>query len=170
MIRPPVKFFVVRAALCGSESARTGAIRPATTFHPRPMATVFGMAGRPVLPLSFGSGRGHAHDGGARNRWRAARMSRTVGPVTAPAWRTTRAPILIGFSRRPVSDRSAMASGSLTQRVGRWLGCRLAHGAAAGPRCRGTACMILEILVEAFDSDGSHRLRSANVARSGFNM
>ncbi len=28
-------------------------------------------------------------------------------------WRTTRAPILIGFSRRPVSDRSAMASGKL---------------------------------------------------------
>ena len=27
--------------------------------------------------------RGHAHDGGARRRWMAARMARTIGPVTA---------------------------------------------------------------------------------------
>ncbi len=48
-------------------------------------------------------------------------MARTIGPVTATsaswkviarAWRTTRAPILISFNCRMVSDQSAMASGS----------------------------------------------------------
>lgn len=44
-------------------------------------AVFFSAEGRPVLPLSFSLDvdRGHAHDGGARNR----RMARTIGPVTA---------------------------------------------------------------------------------------
>ena len=59
-----------------------------------------------VLPLLFGLDldSGHAHDGGARKRLIAARLARTIAPVTAPpaswkvmaeAWRTTRVPILI---------------------------------------------------------------------------
>jgi len=45
----------------------------------------FSAADRPFLPLSFSLGvdGGHAHDGGARNRRKAARMARTIGPVTA---------------------------------------------------------------------------------------
>ncbi len=45
----------------------------------------FSAADGPVLPLSFslGEDRGHAHSGGARNRRMAARIARSIGPVTA---------------------------------------------------------------------------------------
>jgi len=70
----------------------------------------FSAADGPVLPLSFSLGpdRGHAHDGGARNRRIAARMARTIGPVTASsaswkvmarAWRTTQANALLRVGR-----------------------------------------------------------------------
>jgi len=38
-----------------------------------------------VLPLSFGFSqfRGYADESGARNLWIAAKMERTIGPVTA---------------------------------------------------------------------------------------
>jgi hypothetical protein len=51
----------------------------AKPHHPRPAATFFSAAGRPVLPLSFNLGldRGHAHDGGVRNR-QIARTSAAV--------------------------------------------------------------------------------------------
>ena len=57
----------------------------AKPHHPRPAATFFSAAGRPVLPLSFSLvlDRGHAHNGGARRRWIAVRIARTIGPVTA---------------------------------------------------------------------------------------
>jgi hypothetical protein len=90
--------------------------------------TFFSAADKPVLPLSFGLGQFqlHAHEGGTRNRWMAARMARTIGPVTATsaiwkviarAWRTTRAPILINLSCRRVKHQSAMASGNSMQRM-----------------------------------------------------
>jgi hypothetical protein len=89
--------------------------------------TFFSAADKLALPLSFGLGQFQlqAHDGGARNRRMAARMARTIGPVTATsaswkvmarAWRTTRAPILINLSCKLVNDQSAMASGSSMQR------------------------------------------------------
>ena len=91
------------------------------------MAVFFSAADRPILPFSFSLGvdGGHAHSGGARNRRMAARMARTIGPVTATsaswkvmarAWRTTRAPILISFSCRLVNDQSAIVSGNSMQR------------------------------------------------------
>ena len=48
-------------------------------------AVFFSAADTPVLHLSFSLGvdRPHAHDGGARRRRIAARMARTIGPVTA---------------------------------------------------------------------------------------
>ena len=90
-------------------------------------AAFFSAADRPVQPLSFSLSvdRDHAHSGGARNRRIAARMERTIGPVTATsatwkvmaqAWRTTRAPILISLNCRLVSDQSAISSGSSMQR------------------------------------------------------
>ncbi len=50
-----------------------------------PTAAFSSAADRPVLPLSFRLRleRDHAHDGGARRWRRAARMARTIGPVTA---------------------------------------------------------------------------------------
>jgi hypothetical protein len=53
--------------------------------HPCPAAQFFSAASGPVLPNSFSLGldRGHAHNGGTRNRWIASRMARTIGPVTA---------------------------------------------------------------------------------------
>jgi hypothetical protein len=53
--------------------------------HPGPAAQFFSAANGPALPFSFtlSLGCGHAHDGGARSRWMAVRMARTIGPVTA---------------------------------------------------------------------------------------
>ena len=95
--------------------------------HPGPAASFFSAVCRPVEPLSLSSNldRIHAQRGGARNRRMAARMARTMGPVTATsaswkvmarAWRTTRAPILISLSCRLVNDQSAISSGSSMQR------------------------------------------------------
>ena len=94
------------SGVCGRANARSWANRPVNPQHPGPAAVFFSASGRLVLPLSFSFGldRGHAHSGGARNRRMAARMARTIGPVTATsaswqvmarAWRTTRAPIFI---------------------------------------------------------------------------
>jgi len=73
-----------------------------------PAALFFSLAGRPVLPLSFifGLDRGHAHDGGARNRRTAARMSVT------PAASQTR--VLLGTGITP-SDPSVTAPTLLGQ-------------------------------------------------------
>ena len=51
-------------------------------------AVFFSAADTPVLHLSFSLGvdRPHAHDGGARRRRIAARMARTIWPVTA-SWK-----------------------------------------------------------------------------------
>jgi hypothetical protein len=58
---------------------------PANPQHPGPAVTFFSAMDGPILPLSFSLGEdlGHAHDGGARNRRIAARVARTIGPVTA---------------------------------------------------------------------------------------
>lgn len=62
---------------------------------------------------------------GRQRRMTAAKLVRTIGQVTATsaswkvlarAWRTTRAPILMSFSWKSVSDQSAIASGNLMQR------------------------------------------------------
>ena len=52
--------------------------------HSGPTEMFFSVAGRPVLPFSFSLGvdRDYALSGGARNRRMAARMARTIGPVT----------------------------------------------------------------------------------------
>ena len=92
-----------------------------------PTAMFFSAADGVILPLSFSLGVdcSHAHSGGARRRRIAARMARTIGPVTATsanwkvitrAWRTTRAPILISLSCRLVNDQLAMVSGNSMQR------------------------------------------------------
>jgi len=69
----------------GRANARSWTKRPVNPQHPGPTAMFFGAAVRPVLPLSFSLSldHRHAHDGGARNRRIAARMARTIGPVTA---------------------------------------------------------------------------------------
>jgi len=57
--------------------------RTANQHHSGTAAAFFSASDRPVLPISFGFGQfqHHAHDGGARNRWIAARMALTMGPV-----------------------------------------------------------------------------------------
>ena len=112
----PDQAFSALSGVCGRANARSWANGHVNPQHPGPAATFFSASGRLVLPLSFSFGlnRGHAHSGGARNRRMAARMARTIGPVTATsaswkvmarAWRTTRAPILISLSCRLVSDK-----------------------------------------------------------------
>lgn len=87
----------------------------------------FSAVHRPVQSLSFSfcQDRGYTHDGGARRRWVAVKMALTVSMMTATSaswkmmarsWRTTRAPTLISFSCRLVSDQLAMASGRSMQR------------------------------------------------------
>ena len=57
----------------------------AKPLFPCPGAAFFSAADRSVQPLSFSLSvdRDHAHSGGARNRRIAARMARTIVPVTA---------------------------------------------------------------------------------------
>jgi hypothetical protein len=57
----------------------------ANVHHPDDAATFSSEADRPALsPLfDFWCFWDHAHDGGARNRRIAARMARTIAPVTA---------------------------------------------------------------------------------------
>ncbi len=68
----------------GRTNAWNWADRPTNPDHPGPAAPFFFAADGPVLRLScsLGPDRGHAHSGGARNRRMAARMARTIGPVT----------------------------------------------------------------------------------------
>jgi len=53
--------------------------------YPSPPRAFSRIPDRLVEPVLFGEGwdRGHAHEGGARNRRIAARMARTIGSVTA---------------------------------------------------------------------------------------
>lgn len=82
---PPDQAVSAPSGVCGRAHVRSWANWPANPQHPGPAATFFSASGRLVLPLSFSFGldRGHAHSGGARNRRMAARMARTIGPVTA---------------------------------------------------------------------------------------
>ena len=116
LILPVEQAFFALSGVCGRANACSWVDGPLNPPRRCPVASVFSAADEPVLPLSFSLGpdRGHAHSGGARNRRMAARMARTIGPVTATsanwkvmarAWRTTRAPILISFSCRLVSDQ-----------------------------------------------------------------
>ncbi len=125
--RPPDQAFFAPRGVCGRGNNPDRSDQAATPCRAGAAALFFSAVDRPVEPLSFGLGldHGHAQNGGARKRWIAARMARTIGPVTATseswkvmarAWRTTRAPILISLSWRLVSDQSAMASGSPMQR------------------------------------------------------
>ena len=103
--------FFAQSGVRGRANALSWANLAANPHHPGLATRFFSATDRPVEPLLFGLdlglGRGHAHDGGARKRWIAARMARIIGPVTATsanwkvmvrAWRTTRAPILINLS------------------------------------------------------------------------
>ena len=105
------------------------------------MATAFGIAVRPVEPILFDlrRSRPHAYDGGARSRRMAARIARTIVPVTATsaswkmAWRACRAiraPILTSRPRSEVSDHRSTPSGvasvrgklaRLQARARRWI-------------------------------------------------
>tara|TARA_B110001450_G_scaffold254375_1_gene279595 strand:+ start:169 stop:552 length:384 start_codon:yes stop_codon:yes gene_type:complete len=127
LIAPVDQVFSGLCVAGGRESARGWTDWAESSQHPGLAAQFFSAANGPVLSLSFSLGldRGHAPGGGARNRRIAARMARTMGPVTATsanwkvmarAWRTTRAPILISLSWRLVSDQSAISSGSAMQR------------------------------------------------------
>lgn len=64
---------------------RSRADRVVNPHHSGSAASFFSAANGPVLPSSwsFGLDRFHTHDGGARGRWFAARMSRTLGPQSA---------------------------------------------------------------------------------------
>jgi hypothetical protein len=120
LIFPVEQAFFAPSGLCGRANGWNWADWAADPQCPCLAAAFFSAADRPVEPRSFSldPDRGHAHDGGARNRRMAARMARTIGPVTATsaswkvmarAWRTTRAPILISLSWRQVKDQSAMS-------------------------------------------------------------
>ena len=127
LIVPVEQAFSAQSGVCGRANAWSSADRAVNPQHPGLAAPFSSAAGGPVLRLSFSLGpdRSHAHSGGARNRWIAARMVRTIGPVTATsaswkvmarAWRMTRAPILISLSCRLVSDHWAISSGNSMQR------------------------------------------------------
>ena len=85
LILPAGQAFFAPSGVCGRASCWNRADRPGKPLSPGPGAVFFSAAGRPVLLLSFSLGvdRGHAHSGGARNRRMAARMARTIAPVTA---------------------------------------------------------------------------------------
>ena len=119
--------FSVLSGVVGRARRWNMADRPAKPPCCAPAVVFFSAADRPDVPLSFelNVDRRHAHDGGARRRRMAARMARTIGPVTATsaswkvmarACRTTRAPIFISFCCRPVNDQLAIASGNSMQR------------------------------------------------------
>ena len=80
-----IEVFCCSSLVCGRGNAPSWADQAANPRHPGPAAPFFSAADRPVLLLSFslGQDRGLAHSGGARRRWMAARMARTIGPVTA---------------------------------------------------------------------------------------
>ncbi len=76
-------FFALRVAE-GRDSAWTSADRAANRHHSDPVGPFFSASDGSVLlrSLNLGPDRGHAHSGGARNRRMAARMARTIAPVT----------------------------------------------------------------------------------------
>ncbi|MDA1045071.1 MAG: hypothetical protein O3C57_07605, partial [Verrucomicrobia bacterium] len=82
---PAGQAFFASAGVFGRADSCSRADQAAKPLCFTPEAVFFSAAGRPVLPLSFSLGmdRSHAHDGGARRRRMAARMARTIGPVTA---------------------------------------------------------------------------------------
>lgn len=82
---PADQVFCVPKGVSGREDARSWADQAANVCNPGPLVKLFSAADRPVEALSFSlvMDRGHAHDGGSRNRRMAARMARTIGPVTA---------------------------------------------------------------------------------------
>ena len=85
LILPVKQAFFALSGVCRRPNAWSSADHAVNPQHPGPAASFFSAVGRPVEPLSlsFSPDRGHAHSGGARNRRMAARMARTIGPVTA---------------------------------------------------------------------------------------
>jgi hypothetical protein len=82
---PVVQAFSAPSGVCVRANGRSPVDQASNPQHPGPAVPFFSAADGPVLPLSFSLGQfqRHAHDGGARNRRMAARMARTIGPVTA---------------------------------------------------------------------------------------
>lgn len=102
--------FFAPTGACGRARRWNRADRPAKPPRCVRTAALFRIvAGRPVLPLSFSLGvdRRRAHSGGARNRRMAARMARTIGPVTATSasWKV----MARAFAGTRTSDMSATA-------------------------------------------------------------
>ena len=85
LILPAGQAFFAPSGVCGRANCWNRADRPRKPLSSGPGAVFFSAAGRSVQPLSFSLSvdRDHAHSGGARNRRIAARMARTIGPVTA---------------------------------------------------------------------------------------
>ncbi|GEM_PF-5312792 len=77
--------FSAASGTCGRADCWIWTDQTAKPLFPCPGAAFFSAADRSVQPLSFSLSvdRDHAHSGGARNRRIAARMARTIVPVTA---------------------------------------------------------------------------------------
>lgn len=85
LILPAGQAFFAPSGVCGRANCWNRADQTGQPLSVCPGPVFFSAADRPVLPLLFSLGldRGHAHSGGARNRRMAARIARTIVPVTA---------------------------------------------------------------------------------------
>jgi hypothetical protein len=85
LILPAGQAFFAPTGVVGRASCRNRADQTVKPPCPGPGVVLFSPAARPVLPLSssLDVDHGYMHSGGARNRRMAARIARTIGPVTA---------------------------------------------------------------------------------------
>ena len=82
---PSEQAFSTPSGVCGRAYGWSWADEAAKRSRCSLAAVFFSAADRPVLSLSFSLGvcRSHARSGGARRQRMAARIARTIGPVTA---------------------------------------------------------------------------------------
>jgi hypothetical protein len=73
------------SGICALACAWSWADRGMEPHHPGAVASFFSVVVRHVLPLSFSFrlDRSHTDRGGPRDWWIAARIARTIGPVTS---------------------------------------------------------------------------------------
>jgi hypothetical protein len=85
MILPSGQAFFAPSGVCVRANYRSRVDQASNPQHSGPAAPFFSAADGPVLPLAFSlkQFQRHAHDGGVRRRRMAARMARTIAPVTA---------------------------------------------------------------------------------------